>query len=137
MGGTHVQADFYKRFTEAHPQRQIMLRSFIKLRPFFVIKCKERNVCCCRYHIQVLFLLEAFNAFRDPNRGAHTLFHCVCQCSVCGSTAEGICHVGGSRFSGVTAMWTSILCDKAEDAEYHKIRYCARTPRSTDAAVRA
>lgn len=118
-----LQVDLYQRFVHNHPHCPIMLRSFIKLRPFFVIRCKERNVCCCRYHIQVLFLLEALNAFRDPNHGAHTLFHCICQCSVCGSNIEGICHVGASRFSGVTSMWMSILCEKAEDAEFHNLRY--------------
>lgn len=97
-----------------------MFRSFGNMRPFFVIKCKERNVCCCRYHVEVLFLLEALNAFRDPCTGAHVLFQCSCECVVCGFHNGGHCKAGETRFSGVTALWESLLCPKAEDAEFHR-----------------
>lgn len=97
-----------------------MHRSFDNLRPFFVIKCKERNVCCCRYHVEVLFLLEALNAFRDPLLGAHFILHCDCECVICGVGNGGQCQVGDSRFCGVTAMWESLLCPKLEDQEFHQ-----------------
>lgn len=105
---------------EAHPDCAIQQRSFVNLRPFFVIKCKERNVCCCRYHIQVLYLLEALNAFRDPCKGAHVLFVCTCTCIVCDNDNEGGCNIGRSRYAGVTALWESLLCPKAEDEEFHR-----------------
>lgn len=97
-----------------------MHRSFHRLRPFFVIKCKDRNVCCCRYHVEVLFLLEALNAFRDPNSGGHFVVHCDCECAVCGFGNGGHCKAGESRFAGVTALWESLLCLKSEDAEFHR-----------------
>jgi hypothetical protein len=96
-----------------------MQRAFIKLRPFFVIKCKE-NVCYCRYHIQVLLLLEALNAFRDPRKGAHVIFNCDCECIVCGFDNGGVCNVGTTRYEGVTTLWHSVLCEKAEDEEFHR-----------------
>jgi hypothetical protein len=55
-------------------------------------------VCCCRYHIQVLFLLEALNSFRDPCKGAHVNFNCDCKCIVCGFDN------GGVAMSGLVVM---------------------------------
>ena len=110
----------FTRFLEAHPECSIQHWAFISLRPFFVIKCKERNVCCCRYHIQVLFLLEALNAFRDPRKGTHVLFICNCTCLVCDKSGEGHCNVGKSQYSGVTALWEAVLCPKLEDEEFHQ-----------------
>lgn len=117
-----LQMQLFTRFIDAHPELSIQHRAFINLRPFFVIKCKERNVCCCRYHIQVLFLLEALNAFRDPQRGAHIIFNCNCECSVCDVGEEGLCNVGRSRYAGVTALWESLLCPKNEEEEFHHPR---------------
>lgn len=115
-----LQMQLYTRFIEAHPQCSIQHRSFIYLRPFFVIKCKERNVYCCRYHIQVMYLLEALNAFRDPRKGAHVLFLCNCTCIVCDRDDNGVCSTAKSRYAGVTVLWESLLCLKAEDEEFHK-----------------
>ena len=115
-----LQKQLYERFIAAHPECPIMHRSFDDLRPFFVIKCKERNVCCCRYHVEVLFLLEALNAFRDPYTGAHFVLRCGYECIVCGIGNGGYCKAGESRFSGVTALWESLLCPKLEDSEFHR-----------------
>ena len=77
-------------------------------------------MCCCRYHVQVMYLLEALNAFRDPRFAPHFIVECDCHYVLCSAVHSGECRLGNSRFAGVTAMWESLLCPKVEDAEFHR-----------------
>ena len=115
-----LQKQLYDRFMVVHPKCLIMHCFFNGLCPIFVIKCKERNVCCCRHHVKVMYFLEALNAFRDPRIVAHFLVECDCQCTLCGVVHSGDCCLGHSCFSSITAMWKSLLCPKAKDAKFHR-----------------
>ena len=49
----------------------------------------------------------------------HVNFNCDCECIVCGFNNGGVCNIGASRYVGVMALWYYVLCDKAEDEEFH------------------
>ena len=40
---------------------------------------------------------------------------------MCDKDDEGGCNIGRSRYAGVTALWESLLCPKAEDEEFHRL----------------
>ena len=70
--------------------------------------------------MEVLFLLEALNAFRDPSLGGHFILYCDCECAVCDFGNGGHYKAGESCFAGVTTLWESLLCPKGEDANFHR-----------------
>ena len=67
-----------------------------------------------------MYLLEALNAFRDPRTALHFVVECNCQCLLCNVVHGEECGLGERRFTSVTGMWESMLCPKAEDAEFHR-----------------
>jgi hypothetical protein len=75
-----LQLSLYTRFREQNAGVEIGLQSFEALKPWYVKRLKESNSCCCRYHVQMAELKDAFNLMR---RG--TLHRsCTCGCAVCG-----------------------------------------------------
>lgn len=52
----------YTIFQEENPETKIQIRKFYELRPAFVLPISDtpHNVCVCKYHSNILFILEAF-----------------------------------------------------------------------------
>ena len=73
-------------------------RSFEYLKPFFVKPMKDRNTCCCIYHVELEELRVALNNMRKSK-------------NVC-SHSPGTCIVGSKLYVGLTELWESIVCSK-------------------------
>jgi hypothetical protein len=116
-----VQASFYERFVQSHPEATISMRAFECLKPFFVKKCKDRNVCCCKYHVEIDMLREAINTMRDAVKGVHSSNSCTCSCPVCYNLSEDSCCAHLTKCDGVTKFWEQIVCPKGEADEFHKL----------------
>lgn len=111
--------EFYLRFQAANPKVIIGKRMFDSFQPWFVKKLKERNVCCCIYHVEMEELRVGFNHMRTK-ADLHPEKACDCDCEdVCQSTGENQCCARLCTFSGVTAMVDSILCPKKDDSQWH------------------
>lgn len=107
---------------EAHPNVAIKMRAFEKLKPYFVRACNERNVCCCRYHVEIDMLREGFNKIRDARNGIHFLNDCTCDCEVCHFQIEDAnCQAHLKTYAGTTLLWQDIVCLKPENAEWHAL----------------
>jgi hypothetical protein len=117
-----LQIAFYKRFVEAHPDTPIKLCAFERLKPYFVRACNERNVCCCRYHVEIDMLREGLNRIRDGKKGLHVQEECQCDCEVCLFRAEeSNCDAHLKIYAGTTSLWQEIVCPKPENAEWHAL----------------
>jgi hypothetical protein len=85
----------------------------------------EWNTCCCRYHTELRYLLDALNGMRIDEAGVHS--SCTCKClSVCGGGClqEGIvCGASTATFSGLASFWSSVLCEKGVDEFWHSKDY--------------
>ena len=96
---------------------QVGLRSFEALKPWYVKRLKELNSCCCRYHVQMLELKDAFNLLRWG-----TLHQsCGCTCGIYQGTSTASCEAPNSFLLGVTAMFELIQCPKSEGGEFHSL----------------
>lgn len=96
------------------------MRAFEGLKPYFVKKCKDRNVCWCKYHVELDMLREALNAIRDARKGVHSSISCSCSCLVCASSCVDSCCAHLSKCDGVTKLWEQVVCPKGESDEFHK-----------------
>jgi hypothetical protein len=47
-----TQTQLYCLFLQTHPELRIGQRSFDKCKPWFVRVTRERDTCCCRYHVE-------------------------------------------------------------------------------------
>ena len=113
--------EFFLRFQKASPQVIIGKRSFDLLLPFWVKRMKERNVCCCIYHVEFQELLQGLNNMR-LRCGIHFACTCTYDCDeVCAApTADGIgCHGKTMTYPGTTALWESVVCPKGEFDQWH------------------
>lgn len=117
-----MQSSFYDRFVNAHEDHTIGQRAFQKLKPFFVKKCKDRNVCCCKYHVELDMLREGLNAMRNAKKGVHAFLSCTCNCPVCVSPSESTSCTADSTYKGVTMLWEQVVCPKEDSAEFHKLQ---------------
>lgn len=118
----YVQTEYYLNFRETHPEVIIGQRSFEKLKPWFVRKLKDRNTCCCVYHIQLLFLKDAFNKMRSDAASFHGR-SCSCACDTCKpSIVGGKCAASEHSFSGITKLWEVCVCAKNEGSTFHKYK---------------
>lgn len=100
----------------------IKQRAFERLKPYFVRACNERNVCCCRYHVEIDMLREGLNRMRDSRRGIHFVEKCQCECDVCLFRLEDSnCKAHLKTYPGTTALWQEIVCLKPENAEWHSL----------------
>ena len=84
----------------------IAQRSFEYLKPFFVKPMKDRNTCCCIYHVELEELKVALNNMRKSK-------------NVC-SHSPATCIAGSKLYAGLTELWESIVCSKGELDEWHK-----------------
>ena len=101
----------------------IKQRAFEKLKPYFVRACNERNVCCCRYHVEIDMLREGLNRIRDGTRGIHLLKNCQCDCDVClFRLEEGNCKAHLKTYAGTTTLWQEIVCSKPNNKEWHALQ---------------
>ena len=117
-----VQIEYFLRFRETHPTVQIGQRSFEKLKPWFVRKLKDRNTCCCVYHIQMLFLKDAYNLMRSDVGGLHGR-SCSCTCDICkSSVACGKLAALEQCQSRITKFWEACVCAKKEDSTFHQYK---------------
>ena len=101
-----LQMEFFLRFQVAFPAVIVGKRSFDLLRPFWVKRMKERNVCCCIYHVEFQELLQGLNYLRLRS-GIHSNGSCTCDCDeVCAPpTATGAdCHGKLLTYPGTTAL---------------------------------
>jgi dihydrofolate reductase len=53
--------EFFLHFQRMHPLIIIGKRMFDSLRPYWVKKMKDRNVCCYIYHVEMKELKVGFN----------------------------------------------------------------------------
>jgi hypothetical protein len=116
-----LQTALYLRFQAKHPDILIRERSFVKFLPFYVKPLKDRNVCCCRYHVELDMLREGINYMRDARKGVHAT--CTCRCQVCAhsSNDEGVsCGAHEVVFKGITKLWQEVVCPKLETKEWYK-----------------
>jgi len=71
----YAQIEFYKKFQSAHLESVISQRVFGYLKPFFVKPLKDKNTCCCIYHVKLNELRLALNLLRT-----NSLVHDVQLC---------------------------------------------------------
>ena len=69
-----TQTDAYLDFVAKYPDIKIGQRTFDKLKPFFVRPAseKDRNTCCCRYHIESNLLFKSCMKFRKSKNQSET-----------------------------------------------------------------
>ena len=120
------------RFQVANPKIRISLRCFEDLKPYFIRKLKDRNTCCCEYHVQLVYFKEALNQMWQGRFGLHGR-PCNCRCFVCSShdgTAQ--CTASNVTFPSLTDLWESVLCPKPIDCAYH----CRQCPHANFVALK-
>jgi hypothetical protein len=44
-----------------HPNYQVGLQGFEKIKPYYVRKLKAQNTCACKYHVEMAELRHGFN----------------------------------------------------------------------------
>jgi hypothetical protein len=89
------------------------------VRPFWVKKMKDRNVCCCIYHVEMEELRVDFNFMRKLS-GIHASNTCNCDCEeVCGGRDGCGCKGHFLTFTSTNNMIKSILCPLDEFTEWH------------------
>jgi hypothetical protein len=109
------------RFQGRHPEIQIQERAFVKLYPFYVRPLKDRNVCCCHYHVELDMLREGMNNMLDARKGVHVT--CTCEYNLCacaGTNENRSCGAHEVIFNGITKLWLQVVCLKLESELWHK-----------------
>lgn len=81
-------------------------------------RLKERNTCACKYHVEMVELRHGFNNMRTGSKGVHGR-NCTCGCDICCSNTPGECLADRVQFSGLTDMWSSILCPVEDSIWYN------------------
>ena len=61
------QTQLYMEFCEANPNIKVGQRSFEYCKPWYVRRLDERNTCCCRYHIEVEYVFQAWQGFHKEH----------------------------------------------------------------------
>jgi hypothetical protein len=59
-----TQMEFYLHFQASHPLVIVEKPMFDFLQPLWIKRLKERNICCCIYHVEMQELLVEFNYMR-------------------------------------------------------------------------
>lgn len=98
-----LQTQFFIRFQKAHPEVIVGERSFRSLKPFFIKAMKERNTCCCIYHVELNELRIALNKYHATRPKEH-----LCQHGM----ESGSCEASSIEFEGLTSLWESVVCPK-------------------------
>jgi len=93
---------------------------FESLRPFYVKKLKERNTCCCIYHVEIDQLQLGLNNM-NATFELHGIKKCNCTCPY-------ICLKNVNQFSSnviyfvypcITMTWQILICPKKYEDEWH------------------
>ena len=118
-----LQLEFYTKFLSTHPDVKCSLSSFEALKPWWMKRLRIWNTCCCRYHQELMELLNALDIMRTDKQGVH--FNCTCHCDmVCGGVGcehtFTMCDAHKLKYERLTALWTSILCPIDEFSMWHK-----------------
>ena len=73
---------------------------------------KERNTCCCIYHVELneLIALNKYHATRSNEQ--------LCQHGM----ESGSCEASSIEFEGRTSLWEFVVCPKGEFDEWHDVR---------------
>jgi hypothetical protein len=78
-------------------------RAFERLKPWWVRKLKERNTCCCIYHVEMDMMKVELNNLRDKVKSMHA--GCACECIVCLANVGGrACHAHEHIFKRITSV---------------------------------
>lgn len=95
-----TQAEAYVDFKRCHPNVKVSIRMFEKLKPFFVIQARQRDIesCCCRYHVEARYLFKSCMDFRRRNT---------------------IISDRHPVYEHLTDLANATMCSKEKDAEYH------------------
>lgn len=95
----------------------IGLRSFQALKPYFIRTMKDRDVCCCKQHVEIALLCKAFAKCRQSQH----LIGCTCQCIVCCPTVstEVACIAHKYTLPSVRQFCALTLCKKGEDEAWY------------------
>jgi len=122
--------DFFTQFKTAHEDVQIGLKSFVKLKPYFVKRLKDFNTCCCKYHQEMVKIKDGFNMrSTDVHHGDDHHSSCSCQCdSICTRpvnnslvqdivTCQGIHHI----FKRSMDLWSQSFCPTPLGSFWYKI----------------
>ena len=74
---------------------------------------KERNTCCCIYHVEFNELRIALNKYHASRPNEQLCQH---------GTESGSCEASSTEFEGLTSLWESVVCPKGEFDEWHDVR---------------
>lgn len=85
-----TQTEVYLEFKDKFPHIKI-LRLFEKIKPYFVIPARprDRETCCCKYHVEERFLFKSCMEYRKhttPNNNEFPVFEHLCDllnCTLC------------------------------------------------------
>ncbi|KAL3688140.1 hypothetical protein R1sor_014449 [Riccia sorocarpa] len=70
MSEAEIYLAFKAQLDEMQSPIQIGFRSFQKLKPFYIRTMQDRNVCCCKQHVEMDLLKDALNGQKQA-RGGH------------------------------------------------------------------
>jgi hypothetical protein len=99
------------RFQKANPSIVISKQTCDALRPFWIQKMKEHNVCCCIYHVEIEELCVKFDHMR-LKFGLNSYFHYDCEVVCEGVDDSNIVGCMGSHaiYSSYIALWEVMVC---------------------------
>jgi len=122
-----LQLEFFTSFKLKHQDVLVMLTKFQSLKPWFVKRLKEWNMCTCQYHTKLNELRLGLNALW-VGKHVHDSY-CACSC-------EGICRLETNTmfnelscfacfqtYNTLISLWSSLLCSKEQNDEFHKRSY--------------
>jgi hypothetical protein len=98
------------------------MRSFLYMKPYYIRKMKDRNVCCCKAHVEMDLLKEAMNRFRQHQ---HDCKDCTCDCLTCRPTGADArqslsCVASRKQITSVRCWIEEALCPREEGNEWHR-----------------
>jgi hypothetical protein len=121
VSSSTLQLELFTAFKAQHPSFEVEFTKFHSLKPWFVKQLCEWNTCCCCYHTELRYLLDALNGMRINEAGIHS--SCTYKClPVCrgGCQPEGTLYgVSTATFPNLTSFWSSVLCEKGVDEFWH------------------
>ncbi|GAQ92555.1 hypothetical protein KFL_010490020 [Klebsormidium nitens] len=126
------QTELYFEVCEEHPDIKIKQRKFEELKPWFVRKLKDRNVCCCKYHEEVKLYLAGVNRLRKRGHTDQDNV-CECDCQICrplpvpGTPPPATCQYKRCTYASSAGFCGLLLCPKTPGSLFHKPECINRT----------
>jgi hypothetical protein len=74
-----MQLEFYIAFKAKHPDVNCGLTSFELLKPWWMKWLRLWNTCCCRYHQELMELMNALDMMQMDKQGVHSNYPCDCD----------------------------------------------------------